>query len=331
MTEKRSIASMIIPVSVDKTTAIVKSSLENINSLLKVGGYPKSTICGLYGPSGSAKSIFCWQEVFFFLSQSKQNVLYFGTEGGEEMYPQLWFQRWKERFNLKDTDLERIRVLSIRDIQKILDLHGYQVRIKRAFSGKVDLLTTGQTLSKREKDPLKGVWLSDIEHYVLDNNIGLIVYDSITNPIDLEFAGGGYLDFPARAGIVSKWLNSLQRMTSMFDILILTVHHHSVRPGSEPDISILRDMPQIKGGEITEYNLKITMYLQKSILGESEEIPVLSELRRMYLVRFFDEPKWSRSVPLMINDTGVYDLTEQELKEIRHKAEETKHARRKLK
>jgi len=331
MTEKQSIASMIIPISVDKKTQIVKSSLANINTLLKVGGYPTSVIIGIFGPSGSAKSILMWQEVFYYLSQSDKNVLYFGTEGGEEMYPQLWFQRWKERFHLKDTDLERIRVLSIRDIQKILQLHGYEVRVKRAFSGKVDLLTTGTTFMKREKDPLKGTWLSEIENYVIDNKIGMVVYDSITNPVDLEFAGGGYLDFPARAGVTSKWLNSLQRMTSMLNVLILTVHHHSVRPGSDPDISILRDMPQIKGGEITEYNLKITIYLQKSILGESEEIPVLSELRRLYLVRFFDEPKWSRSVPLMINDTGVYDLTEQELKEIRHKAEETKHARRKLK
>jgi len=307
---------------------IIKSSLENVNSLLKIGGYPQNTIIGLYGPSGGAKSIFCWQEAFFFLKQSDKNVLYLGTEGGEELYPQLWFGRWKERFGLDAKDLSRIYVLSIRDIQKILALHGYNIRINRHFSGKSELLTTGINYIKRTQEPLKGEYVSEIENFIIDKNIGMIIVDSITNPIDLELAGGGYLDFPTRAGIISKWLNSLHKICTRLNTLIITVHHHSFKPAAQPDLATLKDVPKIKGGEIVEYNLKIVMYLHNSPLGSDEEVPMLSELRRMYLVRFFDEPKWMRSVPLMINDTGIFDISEDELKEIRKSAEETKHRRK---
>jgi hypothetical protein len=319
-------------VRLDSNIPIIKSSCENINSLLKIGGYPTRTLIGIFGPSGSAKSILCWQEAFFFLKQSQKNVLYFGTEGGEEMYPQLWFSRWKERFALKSEDLQRVYVLSMRDIQKILELHGYIVRIKREYSGKLDVLTTGLNLKKYEKEgKFKGAYLSPIEEFVVNNNVGMIIVDSISNPIDLEFSGGGYLDFPARAGITSKWLNVLQRIASRMDVLILTVYHHSVRPGSEPDLSTLKDVPKIKGGEITEYNLKIILYLHNSPLSSLEDISALSELRRMYLVRFFDEAKWAASASLMINDTGIYDISKDEIDILRKQAEAAKHRRKLMK
>jgi len=319
-------------IQLDTKVPVIKSSCENINSLLKIGGYPTRVLIGIYGPSGSAKSILCWQEVFFFLKQSQKNVLYFGTEGGEEMYPQLWFSRWKERFALKSEDLQRIYVLSMRDIQKIMELHGYFVWIKRSYSGKLDVLTKGLNLKKYDKKgSFKGAYLSPIEEFVIDNNIGMIVIDSISNPICLEFSGGGYLDFPARAGITSKWLNVLQRIANRMDVLILTVHHHSVRPGSVPDLSTLKDVPKIKGGEITEYNLKIVTYLHNSPLSSLEDVSTLSELRRMYLVRFFDEAKWANSVPLMINDTGIYDVSKDEINILRKQAGDAKHRRKLMK
>lgn len=223
----------------DKTQEYLKSGCEAFDVMFD-GGVPKKTISGVYGSYDTGKSILAHQLSAKAWSDEGKNTLYIDTEqsfvglGGERY--QEWF---RERFDIPNFEVE---YKFLNTVQKLLGAFGWHVELEYSEkSGKMD------SILYPEGD-------NDIRKKMKDGNYGLVVVDSITDPVD-GIMGSGQQSFPGRHPIQARLIKSLRNIAVDFDIPVFTVMHLSkgVRKWDSPDP---------KGGKGPGYGIKHICYLK---------------------------------------------------------------------
>lgn len=262
----------------------VASSLNGVNKLLTFG-YCKKVPVALFGPPKEGKSIFCLQEALYLATQLNRNVLYIDTEGAGPVFLKIWEEILRKRFSTPDT----IKVFyeDLRRIEDILGYHGFKVELKLSKTGKIETVFKGSSENLMEKK-------------VAENNIGVIVYDSMSNPIKISFPGGR-MNYPARADAIDMWLNAIHFSSMDHDLVPLVVHHRSIDP-TNPYAE-----PYVTGGETVLYNFKVILYLAQ------RKFKPHSSVRDIFLVRWYNKKEWEESVPVILTDRGYFDISEEEL------------------
>ena len=270
----------------------VTSSIEGINKMLG-GGYPKDILVGIMGAPKSGKSIFALQEAYHFMAEHKKSVLWFSTEPGATHLLRAWDRRFRGRFKVPENC--RVILLEETNIENILKMHGIRCKVRYSGKGKAIMTLYGRTS------------MIPVGERIKDNKVGMVVYDSVSNPLKLTFAGRE--NFPERAKALTNWLDAMYVVRDKYDVFIMTIHHHRRDPAGEQPLGLV-------GGETLEYNVKCLWYLERVMDKDVQSLSKLRTLRKISLARWFDVEDWSQYTYVLLKDDGYTEITPAELKDI---------------
>lgn len=202
-------------------------------------GVPKSTISSVFGNWNTGKSIMAHQIAGKVWSEEGKETMYIDTEQqftglGADQY-QDWF---RERFNIPDFKVDYRFYHRIRDL---MDAFGWEVKLEYSDSGKMDsiLIPKGQNKIKKEFE---------------DNDYGLLVVDSITEPIE-GIMGSGSSSFPGRHPVQNRLIKQIRDIAVTFDIPAFVTMHLSKAPRQYAK-------PSPKGGKGAGYGIKYILYMK---------------------------------------------------------------------
>lgn len=285
----------------------VSTPLENFNSL--VGGLPLKTGVILFGQYEAGKSILAYQLSYTF----DGNIVLLETEGKRYTYLS-WIPVFDDVYKKEtqlvkvdvrldedflcdvrytpeefDADVRTIFVLDIKDIETILSLFGRSSYIDISDEGKLTL------------KPIKGGWTSVFEspigELIDSNDIKLLIYDSITNPI-LEF-GYEQPSFPARHAAATRWLLQTNKLLERYNLSFIGIVHETINPAAD---RFHKKPPRPVGGKAVGHGFEFDIYVEVSDKKGKEND------RKLYVTRHPRIPPWGESTEFELTDEGFVDV-----------------------
>jgi len=276
----------------------IQSHLEAVNKLIL--GHPLKIPAIMYGPYSSGKSILFYQLAYDFLRS--RNVFFMDTEGGLYEMMTLWKPVFDKRFNIEtriSKDLSKrydkgcVYLIEARHIRTVLREHGYDVELEITGGKKSEESVPKINLR------IKGLTENRILKLIRENNVGYIVYDSISAPLRTGFVGGR-TQLPARSDACSLWLSGILELADDYDVIIYSTAHESYDPANP------YATPHIRGPTALLYSFKIVLYLDPSRSQKNE----LKNRKTIWLQRFFNVEGWSKSAKVELTSEGYRDIAE---------------------
>ena len=255
-----------------------------------IHGYLKGVPVAFFGRASTGKSILLFQEACFIASQLKKNILVIGTEGGEDIFAKLWFPTLQKHFEIP-TSIS-YDILEGKTIETILGWFGKKISLEVSDKGKLDVRFLGKTKTVPIIDKIK------------KDNVGVVVVDSLTNPIRIGFSSG-IMNFPARADAECLLLDEFQRLSES-GLIVLVSHHASMNPTNP------YTRPTITGGINIEHNFKIVLYFEMLQSNKATK----RNLRKLWLVRYFTKAPWNENAYINITNDGIVDITPEMVAEL---------------
>jgi len=274
----------------------LSSSVLGLNTL--IGGYIPKIPYGIYGFGATGKSILCNQEAYAIAKQISEKtgeevgILCYDTEGDGDILHELWKPKLVERFGEQKyvymgTDIERPKTFvaaqatDAKLINKDCKDWGMLTKIRKEvgqgeFKGKVRFEWHGDVPSK-------------VEEMIIKENIGVLIIDSITDPLD--GMPGSTMNFPARADAIKLWMSQVHLFAKRYGLVVLTIHHASKAPAQGT-----MSRAQMIGGTTLFYRFKVVMCLER-----------VGKERKMRLSRYFNKEEFKEEVRLMLDDDGFRD------------------------
>jgi len=280
---------------------LVSSSLEGINSLLE-GGYEEQIPVAIFGLPASGKSIFLIQESVFICKSLSSSALIIDTEGGNYVLISKWLPKLNKRFN---ADIKLARVKFGKEVEVIDDYSDttiFSLNLRKArtfarfFGYNLDV-----TISDRGKFGLR--FLSEAKNYcqefIEEHNVEVLVIDSLSNP--LSVFSGGLVNYPARADFLKLFFSAIQGIAEDTSTIILMSHHATFDPQNP------YSEPTMYGGKWVKHNTKVSLYFEETKSKKKEQ----KGIRRVYLTRFFDKPRFAKKCKIRLTDEGFVDVKEE--------------------
>lgn len=304
----------------DTTSLSVSTELEAINKMFsptddpshKYAGIPLKSGIAFSGRPKAGKTTLTIQLTYDILNNIIQttdeshNALFFDTEGSIHSYIG-WQDVFEQRYGL-DTeivpvepkvsngevdrfDMERnpdadaqLFVMDVRDLQKILTIHGRPARVNTE-EGKMRLMPNGSFPDDIRRTP--------IGQFVFTNDISVMTYDSVTNPI--EMFTNRQQDRPTRAKATSWLMLQAQALAEAREMVQFYISHLSKNPANQ------YSRPDMIGGKNFKHQVKFATYLRES--GD--------DVREMKLFRHPSKKPWEDEYHLKLEDgKGFVDHTE---------------------
>jgi hypothetical protein len=275
----------------------LSSSVLGINSL--IGGYIPKVPYGIYGPPAAGKSILSLFEGYAIANQeseregTKKAILYYDTEGDGDILQAFWQEALEAKFGPQkfvymhtgidlrgETDPDKKLKLPV----KVCRDWGVDTLIRKEIG-------QGGVFKGKIRFEYQGDVESTVEKAIVENNVGVIIIDSCTEPIDV-FPGGN-MNFPARANAIKYWFGQIQMFAKGYDLIVLGLHHASKNPTAGT-----YDKEQMIGGDTLLYKFKVLMCLER--VGNSK-------IRKMRLTRYFNKEEWDEEVRLKLTNDGWVD------------------------
>jgi RecA/RadA recombinase len=260
---------------------MVKSDLKAVSDL--IGDYSDEAIHAVYGASQVGKTTWLLQELYSFSHKTGKGTIYYDAEGGGRKFIEAWDPILKKKFPKAKTPTV---VLQRNWINILLD-HGKKVNLKTSDTGKADVLI----LEDKPETPLDKIIRKD--------DVGMIVYDSITMP--MKYFGSARQNFPARSVAQSLWLQSMIDIIDKHGCIIFTTHHSS----KDPALPYAKE--QMSGGAAVQYFSKVIFYLKKWNAKGADTY------RTIKLARYFDKPPNEFEGLMKLTNDGYVDATEKDM------------------
>jgi hypothetical protein len=259
------------------------------------------------------------------------SILTLDTEGGNaEEYLTAWLPVWNERYGF-DAGIEYYRinmrewlrdpgphvpletrarsnkrakfvVIDVDDVDRLNLIHGRPMTIsygkKKAKKDVYDGKDSGKItpLPQASWNEARYIWETPLAGWIEKFNVKGLIYDSFTQPTDVEFVGGQQSN-PGRAAVNKVILGQAQKLTKEYDLVTQIIMHATRNPASfEAGVAT--------GGKPVGHNFKIMGYTTKGKKVKKDET---FKRRHMTAVRM---PKFlpSRSFDYIIDDNGISDL-----------------------
>ena len=305
----------------------VSSMIEGINTL--IGGLPVGSMLGLYGMAEAGKTTLAFHMIYDRLIENNKNpsnALIFDTEGSEYTYIE-WLERLNERhgvdvglkwlhynpdtLKISETSDNKehhcyIYVLDVRTLEHILAFHGRgcSISISKVRNTRSGEIKGGKITLKPENSLWTTLNDSPLGEIVEEKEIGILLYDSITNP--LTIFGSQEENLPARANCTSWWLTRVQELAEAKDLVVIGVMHETSNPQRE------WERPGYEGGKTIEHNFKFVVYIS---LGKSKRTPKTPQndtswhptTRELRNARHPSKKPFEMYVKLDLTDSGFVD------------------------
>lgn len=266
--------------TMQKNKLTIPTTLDPFNKMMSpngdenhpLAGMPRKSGIGLSGRPESGKTTLSYQLAHEVMMKGGEgtNVLMFDTEGSAHTY-YGWQETFQTRFGLdtemvyvdpvidssgefKRFDMERkpdadhqIFLMDVRDLTKILTLHGRPARIGTE-DGKMKMEPNGDFPNSIRDTP--------IGQFVIQNEVDYMAYDSITNP--LETFTNRQQDRPTRAKATAWWMLQAQALAEERDMVQVYITHLSKNPTNP------YDRPDVLGGKNIKHQIKFSIYLRSA-------------------------------------------------------------------
>lgn len=272
----------------EKLSLRVNSSLKNVDALFDGPAYNSNEIFLLYGNSQIGKTLLCLQEAYYF-ARNGLNVLYIDTEGGVEELMRTKFPKFKERFGEKQA---KIYLQSrCKSVESLANYFGYDVLVTFKQSKK-------DADGKLQFDVMNHWKPSDLEKDIKENNINVIILDSMTAPLHI-FTASKRQNFTARRDCAALLLRTLVYVQEHYDTLVIATNHASSDPTNPYETKA-----RMAGGQVLHYYGKRILYMDK------REKKDLRDYRRIWMKRG-EDAEWSKVAVVKITDYGYFDVTDE--------------------
>ena len=281
------------------------SDLKAINELLD-GGFEEHIPTSIFGLPETGKTIFLNQEACFISKTLKSGALLIDTEGGNYITLLKWIKIFQQKFGAeydivkckvegdkitysKEPEKLPLFVINLRDIKTFMQFFGLGIEINISDKGKFSIRYVNST---------KNFCQEMLSQY----DISVLVIDSLSSP--LAVFSGGEVNYPARADALKLWFSTIQAIAEDNDIFIFISHHATFNPENP------YSEPSMYGGKWVKHNTKISLYFERSESTKKE----LQNIRRIYLTRYFDKPRFALMKKVKLTDNGFEDVEKDDSK-----------------
>src|SRR5437588_9394701 len=301
-----------------KELEFIPTSLKAFNT--QIGGLARRTLTNICGEPGAGKSILISQLCYEWAVQNPtKNILYVGTEGGEEYVLKGWaIKAFNKRYNITP-NIVKVDNLNLDYKQKtqsiflfyetkilnLLEVHGFPLDLKVGKGGKITPIMDLPIPKKQKYADFPAMEDSLIGKFMKENNIGMIVYDSISMPNRVFISG--QVNLPGRANVQELWFAQMQDAAKTNNAVIIASTHIT------KDDTNQFDMGKPLGGLTVAHNFKIALRVARYLNPRSKlpaQNPNLINKRKLVRERFFFEKcgKQAGITALDLSDEGYKDV-----------------------
>jgi hypothetical protein len=198
------------------------------------------------------------------------------------------------KFNTSDTPT--IYIYEARHLAQILPFFGRPLKFK-IKGGVIEPLEAGDMTSIED---------SPVGKLVTGANIGMVVLDSISSPVESMFTGG-QINYRTRAKATQALLGRAQDLVDANRIVFLSTAHATIQHNNP------HAKPSIVGGKAVLHNIKYIAYIEKyggKKVAKDAGVDYLN-LRKMAIFRHPMKTPWRDSAYLMTTAAGVVDFNRQ--------------------
>ena len=301
-----------------KELEFIPTSFKAINT--QIGGLARRTLTNICGEPGAGKSILlahlCYE---FAVKNPNKNVLYVGTEGGEEYVVKGWALKALNKKYGITPNIVKVDNLNLDYKQKgqsiyifyetkilaLLEAHGFPIQLKVSKDGKISPRLDLQPAKKDKYSDFPKMEDSLIGKFIADNNIGMIIYDSISMPSRVFISG--QVNLPGRANTQELWFSQMQDAAKTYNAVIVASTHIT------KDDTNQFDMGKPLGGLVVAHNFKIVLRIARYLNPRTKnpaQNPLLINKRQLIRERFFFERcgKQAGITCLDLTDEGYQDV-----------------------
>lgn len=267
-------------VSTTKPTKIVNiepyADLKAIGELIR--WWDVGPLYSIGGESQSGKTTLAIQLAAEYSHKTGKPFLLFDTEGGGDKFLEHWMPIHQKKY-----PKARGMTISCRTWQKVLAKHGLKILSEISDKGKMKIIM---------KEIIEE---SELKKYVEKHNIGCIIYDSFTMP--MQAFGNSQENFPPRNSVQQMWLHAAIDIADEYQVLIMITNHMT----SNPTNPYAR--PELAGGKAVHHNCKVQFYLKRW------EARGIQKYRSIKLDRYYDIAKGDKETIVEFTDDGYVDRT----------------------
>ena len=256
----------------------VKPDLKALGEL--IGTYSRSSILAKYGLSTVGKTSLDMLLAMEYSHKTELTSLVYDTEGGVDEFVEHWSEVYREKY-----PKGKMNVRLMRSWERVLNDFGYYPVVSVSDKGK---MTVAAAPRKR---------YSDMVEYVMENKIGFISFDSMTQlmtPI-----GSAIQNLQARSTIQSMIFDALLDLQDRFGVVITMNHHASKNP------MVAQAKAKMVGGKAVSHNSKWQIEVKR--VGAKG----CTNYRRLVLERSPVKPAGQEGL-CELTDEGYLDRTPQD-------------------
>jgi len=233
---------------------------------------------GIFGKANIGKSLLAFQYSINAISQGLP-VLYIDTElNWDEITREYYIDFLSRRFNVSKEEINKnlhyISAPTIFDLAEQfgilieIETHGKQTLVRFAYPTARQLANMVRTSKVPEKTKFNKEFFKDmpIVKTITDNNIKLVVIDSISAPIK-EAIPVNQQNFPQRSNLFTTLLGSINKIADVYATAFLIITHGSVSPQEEQFGAIKYKM---WGGDNLLYYIKRWMLIYSGMKEDRE-------------------------------------------------------------
>jgi predicted ATP-dependent serine protease len=276
------------------------STLEGFNKAFGGSLYSSDEMVAFYGKPKSGKSLLLTQEMFGLASQG-YNILYIGTEGGEQEMIDRWYDVYSARFFVGVKGIGKMYLETRKSLESLMEYFGYKVRVsyvsKKKSKGE-GAEADGNDKGKMEFRVVEKYDSPEIDAFIEKNHINMVVLDSLTSPIRQSITDEQQNN-PAKASATALICGKLLKLQEKYKTGLVVIGHAMFNPADPYETSA-----SMRGGIVIAHYAKRVLYIDK------RDKNALRDFRRVWVARAEDKPEFSEVIGLKISDAGVDDVAD---------------------
>jgi predicted ATP-dependent serine protease len=272
------------------------STIDGFNKAFDGSLYSSDEMVAFYAKPKTCKSLLLTQEMFGLASHG-YNILYIGTEGGEQEMIARWYDVFSAHYFVGVKNIGKMFLETKKSLESLMEYFGYKVRVsyvskKKSREGEA----TDSDKGKMEFRVIEKFDNPEIDTFIEKNKINMVILDSITSPIRQAITDEQQNN-PAKSSATGLICGKMLKLQEKFKLGLVVVGHAMFNPADPYETSA-----SMRGGIALSHYCKRVLYVDK------RDKTSLRDYRRVWIARAEDKPEFSEVIGLKITDAGIEDV-----------------------